>query len=76
MEHTYDGAHIIFDRLSQTVKLVFQTAIYFSRRLRIYCATCIFLAELDHLKEQIDIERDAELITLDLEDDTVMSYCM
>ena len=24
MEHAYDGARIIFDRLSQTVKLVFQ----------------------------------------------------
>ena len=40
----------------------------------INCATCLSLAELDHLKAQFDIERDARLITFDLEDDTVMSY--
>ena len=33
-------------------------------------------AELDHLKQQTDIEREAELITFDLEDNTGMSYCM
>ena len=76
-----DGAHIWWSthhiRSSKpNCKAGVQTSIYFSRRLRIYCAACIFLAELDHLKEQIDIERDAALITLDLEDDTVMSYCM
>ena len=27
------------------------------------------------MKQQIDIEREAESITFDLEDDTVMSYC-
>ena len=41
----------------------------------INCTTCLLLAEHGHLNEQIDIERDAELITFDLEDDTVMSYC-
>ena len=28
------------------------------------------------MKQQIDIERDAELFTFDLDDDTVMSYCV
>ena len=41
----------------------------------INCGARLSLAELDHLKQQIDIEREAELITFDLEDDTVMSYC-
>ena len=39
----------------------------------INCTTCLSLAELDHLEEQIDMERDPELITFDLEDDTVIS---
>ena len=42
----------------------------------INCGICLSLAELDHLKQKIGIERDAELITWDPEDDTVMSYCM
>ena len=40
------------------------------------CETCLLLAELGYLKQQIDIERDKEIITFDLEDDTVMSYCV
>ena len=39
----------------------------------INCATCLSLAELDHLEEQIDMERYPELITFDLEDDIVIS---
>ena len=40
------------------------------------CETCLLLAELGYLKQQIDIERDKEIITFDLEDDTVISYCV
>ena len=42
----------------------------------INCAACLLLAELYHLKKIIYIERDAELTVFDLEDNTVMSYCM
>ena len=31
---------------------------------------------VDHLKQQTDIEREAELITFDLKEDTVLSCCM
>ena len=42
----------------------------------INCGTRLSFAQLGHLKQQMDIEREAELLTFDLEDDTVMSYCM
>ena len=42
----------------------------------ISCGARLSLAKLRHLKLQIDIERETELITFDLEDDTVMPYCM
>ena len=42
----------------------------------INCGTRLSFAKLGHLKQQMDIEREAELLTFDLEDDTVMSYCM
>ena len=42
----------------------------------INCGTRLLLAELDHLKQQIDIDRDAELITFYLLEETVMSWCM
>ena len=42
----------------------------------INCGTRLSLADLDHLKQQIDIQRETELITFDLEDNTVISYCM
>ena len=35
-----------------------------------------FACRIGYLKQQIDIERDAELFTFDLDDDTVMSYCV
>ena len=65
MEHVYDGSRIIFDRIRKTVKHGY-----------INCAACLLLTELDHLKKQIHIERDTELITFYLEDNAVMSYCM
>ena len=40
------------------------------------CGTHLSLANLGHLNQQTDIEREAELITFDLEDDIVVSYCM
>lgn len=40
------------------------------------CGKRLSLAEPDHLKQQTDTEREAELSTFDLEDDAVMSYCM
>ena len=39
----------------------------------INCGTRLSLAELDHLKQQTDIDRDAELITFYLLEETVMS---
>ena len=39
----------------------------------INCGTRLLLAELDHLKQQIDIDRNAELITFYLLEETVMS---
>ena len=41
----------------------------------INCGTRLSLAKLGHLEQQIDIERETELIIFDLEDDTVVSYC-
>ena len=65
---------------------MFQISFYFPRRgtrgrgrrgtEEEHCGTRLSLAKLGHLKQQIDIEREAELIIFDLEDDTVMSYCM
>ena len=40
------------------------------------CGTRLSLANLGHLNQQNDIEREAELITFDLEEDILMSYCM
>ena len=40
------------------------------------CGTRLSLTNLGHLNQQIDIKREPELITFDLEDDIVMSYCM
>ena len=40
------------------------------------CGTRLSLTNLGQLNQQIDIEREPELITFDLEDDIVMSYCM
>ena len=42
----------------------------------INCGTRLSLAKLGHLKQQTDIEGKVELTAFDLEDDTVMSYCM
>ena len=71
MEHVYDGSRIIFDRIRKTVKLVFQIS-----HLLLHRSTDISTAQLDRLKKQIHIERDAELITFYLEDDAVITYCM
>ena len=55
----------------------YRTTVYFPRRVWIYQLwNTPLLAKLGHLKQQIDTEREVELITFDLEDNAVMSYCM
>ena len=78
MEYACDGSCIIFDRPNQTVKLVFQISyLILQKSTEISTAQLVFrLQNYIIWKKKFDTERDAELIVFDLEDNTVMSYCM
>ena len=78
-----DGAHIGWSmnhirspKLNSKVGVPYQLFTSPEEYGYINCATCLWLSELYHLIEQTDMERDPELITFDLEDNTVMSNGM
>ena len=78
-----DGAHIGWSthhirspKLKCKVCVPYQLFTSLEEYGYINCATCFWLSELYYLIEQTDMERDPELITFDLEDDTEMSNGM